>query len=64
MIDYRITMEVAMKPESDRETQSQELVEADVSLDSVTLARLLAEVRNNEKFEPGMYNRQHNRHNR
>jgi Zn-finger nucleic acid-binding protein len=35
-----------------------------VELDSVTLKRLLAEVRNEEAFEPASYNRQHNRHNR
>ena len=36
----------------------------EVKLDSVTLARLLAEVRNQDPFEAGAYNRQHNRHNR
>lgn len=35
-----------------------------VELDSVTLKRLLAEVRNEELFEPASYNRVHNRHNR
>jgi hypothetical protein len=35
-----------------------------VELDSVTLKRLLTEVRNEEAFEPASYNRQHNRHNR
>ena len=39
-------------------------VESEMSLDSVTLTRLLAEVRNEEAFEPGAYNRMHNRHNR
>ncbi|WP_162560416.1 YhhA family cyclophane-containing RiPP [Methylobacterium durans] len=38
--------------------------EDEVELDSVTLARLLAEVRNEDAFEPGAYNRMHNRHNR
>ena len=52
-----------MKPEQDRDV-SPEQIESDVSLDSVTLARLLEEVRNHENFEPGAYNRQHNRHNR
>ena len=36
----------------------------EVEVDSVTLTRLLAEVRNCDVFEPGTYNRQHNRHNR
>ncbi len=36
----------------------------DVELDSVTLARLLAEVRNQNPFDAGAYNRMHNRHNR
>ncbi|WP_158817394.1 YhhA family cyclophane-containing RiPP [Methylocapsa sp. S129] len=36
----------------------------EVEVDSVTLARLLAEVRNGDAFAPGAYNRQHNRHNR
>lgn len=58
-----------MKPEQDRgvpphEFVEQSLDETDINLDSVTLARLVAEVRNNENFEPGAYNRQHNRHNR
>jgi hypothetical protein len=35
-----------------------------VEVDNVTLARLIAEVRNGDTFEPGAYNRQHNRHNR
>jgi hypothetical protein len=35
-----------------------------VELDSVTLARLVAEVRNQTTFEAATYNRQHNRHNR
>jgi hypothetical protein len=35
-----------------------------VELDSVTLKRLLTEVRNEEALEPASYNRQHNRHNR
>ena len=35
-----------------------------VALDSVTLARLLAEVRNEDMFEAHAYNRMHNRHNR
>lgn len=37
---------------------------SEIGVDSVTLARLVAEVRNGESFEPGSYNRQHNRHNR
>lgn len=36
----------------------------EVELDSVTLARLLAEVRNEEVVEAHAYNRMHNRHNR
>ena len=35
-----------------------------VTLDSVTLARLMREVRNQDAFEPHAYNRMHNRHNR
>lgn len=38
--------------------------DGEVELDSVTLKRLLAEVRNEEVFEPASYNRAHNRHNR
>ncbi len=38
--------------------------DGEVELDSVTLKRLLAEVRNEEVFEPASYNRLHNRHNR
>jgi hypothetical protein len=40
------------------------IVESNLEVDSVTLRRLLAEVRNEEAFEPGAYNRMHNRHNR
>ncbi|MEN3230236.1 hypothetical protein PUR21_21775 [Methylorubrum rhodesianum] len=36
----------------------------EVELDSVTLARLLAEVRNEDVVEAHAYNRMHNRHNR
>lgn len=39
-------------------------VETDVLLDSVTLNRLLDEVRNGKSFVVGAYNRVHNRHNR
>jgi hypothetical protein len=38
--------------------------ESDVAVDSVTLARLLEEVRNGNSTAPGAYNRVHNRHNR
>jgi hypothetical protein len=38
--------------------------EPDVVVDSVTLNRLLEEVRNRSSFAPGAYNRVHNRHNR
>lgn len=34
------------------------------SVDSVTLARLMDEVRNKAEFSPNAYNRMHNRHNR
>lgn len=37
---------------------------SDVAVDSATLSRLLAEVRNEDAFEPNAYNRMHNRHNR
>lgn len=37
---------------------------ADISLDSVALARLLEEVRNDTAFNPSAYNRTYNRHNR
>jgi len=49
-----------------REAPSDKIVilESQPEVDSVTLARLLAEVRNEETFEPGAYNRMHNRHNR
>lgn len=36
----------------------------EITLDSVTLARLLAEVRNEDAVEAHAYNRMHNRHNR
>lgn len=36
----------------------------EVTLDSVTLARLMAEVRNEDAVEAHAYNRMHNRHNR
>lgn len=38
--------------------------QAEIKLDSVTLARLLAEVRNEDSVEAHAYNRMHNRHNR
>jgi hypothetical protein len=38
--------------------------ETSVELDSITLKRLLDEVRNEEAFQPSSYNRLHNRHNR
>jgi len=38
--------------------------EPEVVVDSVTLNRLLDEVRNGNSFAPGAYNRVHNRHNR
>jgi len=40
------------------------LDEPEVIIDSVTLARLIDEVRNAGSFTPGAYNRVHNRHNR
>jgi hypothetical protein len=49
------------------DTTEVEIAEArheDVALDSVTLARLLTEVRNKDVSAPGGYDRQHNRHNR
>jgi hypothetical protein len=48
----------------DSKPESQAPMEPDVIMDSVTLARLLDEVRNGNSFEPGAYNRVHNRHNR
>jgi hypothetical protein len=48
---------------SDRE-QDGRPADGEVELDSVTLKRLLAEVRNEDVFEPASYNRLHNRHNR
>ncbi len=36
----------------------------EIELDSVALARILAEVRNEDTFKAGAYNRMHNRHNR
>lgn len=44
--------------------ETPEVAEADVPLDSVTLARLLREIRNDAPSEPHAYNRMHNRHNR
>lgn len=38
--------------------------EDSLALDSVTLARLMAEVRNEDAVEAHAYNRMHNRHNR
>lgn len=38
--------------------------DAEIVVDSVTLNRLLEEVRNGNSFAPGAYNRVHNRHNR
>ena len=35
-----------------------------VELDSVALARIMEEVRNNSDRQPAAYNRMHNRHNR
>jgi hypothetical protein len=70
MIDHeRITgriMDDANKPAADGETKemSKGTEESDVTVDSVTLARLLEEVRNGNSFAPGAYNRVHNRHNR
>jgi hypothetical protein len=54
-------------PEQGRSRKSadgEDHAEEDVELDSVTLKRLLSEVRNEEAFEPASYNRLHNRHNR
>lgn len=39
-------------------------MKSEVVIDNATLERLLAEVRNEDTFEPNAYNRMHNRHNR
>jgi hypothetical protein len=49
---------------SDKRKTEQLSKEPDVIVDSVTLNRLLEEVRNASSFAPGAYNRVHNRHNR
>jgi hypothetical protein len=51
-------------PRESRHEHGARHVDGEVELDSVTLKRLLAEVRNEEVFEPASYNRLHNRHNR
>lgn len=51
------------RPE-DGEPELPSLEEPKLVIDSVTLARLLNEVRNGTSFAPGAYNRVHNRHNR
>jgi hypothetical protein len=47
-----------------KKPEQQVSVETDLLLDSVTLNRLLDEVRNGKSFVVGAYNRVHNRHNR
>jgi hypothetical protein len=48
----------------DSKTELQPSKEPELGIDSVTLARLLDEVRNGNSYAPGAYNRVHNRHNR
>lgn len=46
------------------QTQEGNAVTSNGLADSVTLARLMEEVRNKADFSPNAYNRMHNRHNR
>jgi hypothetical protein len=67
MMDHRNRSEPAMDdieptPDSTRELPLSK--EPEVVIDSVTLTRLLEEVRNGSSLAPGAYNRVHNRHNR
>ena len=47
------------KPEPESSSKEPEII-----VDSITLNRLLDEVRNGKLIAPGAYNRVHNRHNR
>jgi hypothetical protein len=49
---------------SDQARDSTQDIAKEVVLDSVALARLLDEVRNDTTFNPAAYNRTYNRHNR
>jgi hypothetical protein len=67
MMDYRTIGERIMDDAKQPLNSKPELPatkEAELAVDSVTLARLLDEVRNGNSFAPGAYNRVHNRHNR
>lgn len=50
--------------EGDEAVEAREPAEIGAGIDSVTLARLLEEVRNADDLQPTSYNRMHNRHNR
>ena len=66
-VDHRnVKDEAIMKPDANRTEGSEKVIQeqGEVEVDSVTLNRLLAEVRNEEALEPAAYNRTHNRHNR
>lgn len=57
-------MDSAKQQPDDKQPEQHLEAEADVVLDSVTLNRLFAEVRNGAPVVLGAYNRVHNRHNR
>lgn len=56
-------MEDAVRTEQGELIEREQPIEP-VEIDSVTLARLLEEVRNGDAPQPTAYNRLHNRHNR
>ena len=51
-------------PTHDDTTKLPPSTEPEIVIDSITLTRLLEEVRNGNSLAPGAYNRVHNRHNR
>jgi hypothetical protein len=57
-------MDNADRKSDQKKPEPQSSKEPEVFVDSVTLQRLLDEVRNGTAFAPGAYNRVHNRHNR
>lgn len=57
-------MDKADRESDHKSPEPQSSKEPEVIVDSVTLNRLLDEVRNGNSFAPGAYNRVHNRHNR
>jgi hypothetical protein len=66
-MDHRNWSEAAMNDVDPTPRDATELPpakEPEIVIDSVTLTRLLEEVRNGNSLAPGAYNRVHNRHNR